>query len=121
MVNLKCKKKAKYVKETMVRDNDEVEALKEEHFNVHRRLYNQTEFLRTYPSQPYGGFNLIEFMKKSYGKSFTPSRECAKRTLYNRVPAVKYIKNYKRDYFLPDLLSGLTVILIYSLNEYIFK
>ncbi len=109
MVNFKCKKKAKFVKEIGPRDNDEVEALKEEHFNVHRRLYNQTEFLNTYPSKKYEGFNFFEFMKKSYGKSCTPSKECAKRTLYNRVPAVKYIKNYKRDFILPDLLAGITV------------
>lgn len=109
MVNFKCKKKVKYVKDSGKRDNDEVEALEEEHFNVHRRLYNHTEFTRSYPSKSYEGFNFLEFMKKSYGKTCMPSKDCAKKTLYNRLPAVKWIKNYKRELFLPDLLAGITV------------
>lgn len=111
MVNLKkcIKKKPKYVKERFTLDKDEREALEEEHLNVHRRLYNHTEFTKTYPVNIFFGFSFLSLVKNMLMKSFKPSKECGKRTLYNRVPAIKWIKNYKRELVLPDLLAGITV------------
>ena len=110
-----CKKKnkEKYVKDILPKDNDEMEALEEEHFNVHRRLYNQTEFSKSFPSNKFVSFSIILFLKNLFTKTCAPSKECAKKQLYNRVPAIKWIKNYINEFILPDFLAGITVIFLF--------
>ena len=103
-----CKKKQKYVKEAFQKDRIEVEALEEENFGVHRRLYNQTEFSKLHPASKFVGFNFLIFLKLILANC-APSKDRAKKQLYNRVPAIKWIKNYKSAFFIPDLLSGITV------------
>ena len=51
------KKQNKYIKDVLLKDNDEVEALEEEHFNIHRRLYNHTEFTKIYPTNQFLSFS----------------------------------------------------------------
>ena len=115
----KCKKKSKYVKKSTLNEKTGIELAGEEYLNLHRRLYNQTDFDRIFPSQKYEGFNLFELIKKSNGKSCTPSKECVKRTFYNRFPVIKWLKNYKKEFFLPDLLAGITVSLLFVIFYYL--
>jgi hypothetical protein len=51
-----CKKKEKFVKGKFQKDLIEVEALEEENFGVHRRLYNQSEFSKLHPASKYCEF-----------------------------------------------------------------
>ena len=52
------------IKDVLPKDNDEVEALEEEHFNIHRRLYNHTEFTKIYPSNQFLSFSYKVVQKK---------------------------------------------------------
>lgn len=102
-------KKQKYIKEQFPKDDDEIKALNDERFNVDRRLYNQTEFLKVHDAKPYLGFSLLSILSSIYEKNIKPSKTCGKKTLYNRLPAIKWLKNYHKDYALPDFLAGITV------------
>lgn len=88
----------------------EQEALNEDRFNVNRELYNHTKFLRYHRVENFVGFSLMSMLADIYVKSLKPGPDCLKRTLYNRIPAIKWIKRYKiKEDLLADLLAGLTV------------
>ena len=104
-----CRKKRQTVEPPPVYDEDEVQSLNEERILVNRRLYNQTEFKKSFPASAYIGFSIWSFLQVFFGKHMKPGKDCAKKTLYNRLPSIKWLKKYKREYFLPDLFAGITV------------
>lgn len=106
---IKILKRKKFVKASFPVDHDEVAALEEEKIHIHRRIYNDTEFHKVHPANLFMGFSFLSMLKSIWLKNVKPSKECGKRTLYNRIPAVKWLKNYKRELVLPDLLAGITV------------
>jgi hypothetical protein len=108
------KKKQKYVKETLPIDDNELKALEDERFTVNRRLYNQTEFSKIHQANPYLGFSILSMLLSIYEKSIKPSKTCGKKTLYNRLPAIKWLKNYHRELVIPDFLAGITVNIIFN-------
>ena len=87
----------------------EVEAINSERVLVDRQLYNYPKFAKEFDPAPYTGFGFVEMMKDIYTKHFHPSKHCAKKQLYNRVPAIKWLKSYKLDDLLADFLAGITV------------
>ena len=107
--SLKCCRKKKQTVESPVYDEDEVLTLYEERILVNRRLYNQTEFKKSFPASAYVGFSVWSFLQIFLGKHMKPGDKCAKKTLYNRIPSIKWLKKYKREDFLPDFFAGITV------------
>jgi hypothetical protein len=92
-------------------DTDENET-KYGNINIERRAYSQHAFEKVYQQEKYIGFQPLEQIKESCRRScdYNDPKKCFKKQLYNRVPAVKWLKNYRiKEYFLPDLLAGLTV------------
>ena len=110
----KCLEKEIYAKEEFPQDEAEVKALEDEHFIVNRRLYNQTEFTKAHRSNSFVGFSLISLLMSIFHKNLKPSKECGKKTLYNRIPAIKWLKNYKSEHVLPDFLAGITVLIHFN-------
>ena len=89
--------------------NEEI-ALNEEFINVERPIYNYPAFISVYPVNKFMGFNLLAMLSELYLLHFKPSKECGKKMIFNRLPCLKWIRNYdlKRN-FLADLLAGMTV------------
>ncbi len=89
--------------------NEEEDDSSESNVNINRKLFNQTSFTKSYPSSEFIGFSVFLMIKTFLFKHFTPSRGCVKTILYKRIPSIKWIKSYQREYFMPDLLAGITV------------
>ena len=84
--------------------------LDDERYLVDRKVYNHPKFVNEFKPGPFVGFSFIELLKGLYVKHFSPSKHCAKKQLYNRIPAIKWLKSYKlKDNLLADVLAGLTV------------
>ena len=106
-----CKASDQTPKEKNLADNknEEEDEDSECNVNINRKLYSQTNFSKSYPSSEFIGFGVFLLLKTFLFKHFTPSRVCAKTILYNRIPSIKWIKSYRREYFMSDLLAGITV------------
>ena len=91
-------------------EKDENDALYKDRFNVNRELYNYPKFTKAHMVGVFVGFSLLEALKDLFTKHIKPGRNCMKKTLFNRIPALRWIKNYRvKEYLLADLLAGLTV------------
>ena len=91
-------------------DEVEVKALNEGKYFVKRQVYNYTKFAQEFEPSPFVGFSLIALLKVIFFKHLYPSKQCGKKQLYNRVPSIKWIKNYNpKEFLLADVLSGLTI------------
>ena len=91
-------------------DPVEAEALNEEKLTVQRDVYNYTKFAKEFEPIPFGGFSLITTLQAAFLAQLYPSKICLKKQLYNRIPAIKWMKNYSiKECLLADILAGLTI------------
>ena len=96
--------------ENIIDEKDENEALEKDRFNVNRELYNYVKFTKRHPVSVFIGFSFLSMLKSMLFKHCKPGHHCVKKNLFNRIPAIRMIKNYRiKEYFLADLLSGITV------------
>lgn len=77
--------------------------------NISRKLFNQPEFSEKYPSNEFIGFSIIYIIKSLFIQCFNPSKKCTRKFIKNRIPAIQWIRHYKKEYILPDILAGMTV------------
>ena len=105
-----CKPKKIKAPEPDPIDPIENEALNEDRMLVDRQVYDYPKFVKEYDASEFMGQGFIQLLKDIYIKHLRPSKHCAKKQLFNRIPAIKWLKSYKvREYLLADLLAGLTV------------
>ena len=88
---------------------DHVEEL-ESKVEIQRPIYTETSFENKYASKKYKGYEPISEIKKEINSHFGNGKNSLKKQIYNRMPCVKWLKDYRiREYFLADLLAGLIV------------
>ena len=89
-------------------EQDEHEALHKSRFNINRELFNYTEFVNTYPAKEPEGFSLRSTLRMVYSRHFKPSGQCFKKNLLNRVPGIRFVKNYRvKENLFADILAGI--------------
>ena len=81
--------------------------LKEEFF-VKRPLYTYKSFRKTFPETPGQSF-LVKFLVNIWRKQCRPSSACFKYHIFNRLPFIRLLNQYKKEYFLFDFLTGIEV------------
>lgn len=87
-----------------------------EYLRVNRELYNHPKFVKTFPidESAVKDSGIMSSVKAVYDKNLKPSKACGKKQLYNRIPAIKLIKNYRiKEYLLSDLLAGIIVSIMH--------
>jgi hypothetical protein len=98
------------VAEQRLEERDENEALYKDRFNVNRELYNHPKFARSHPVSFFVGVSFFAMLQSTFAKHCKPSNNCVKKNLFNRIPALRWLKNYRvKEYLLADVLAGLTV------------
>lgn len=91
-------------------DDSDDRAIDGKLIEVKRKLLNKKNFDTIYPNDEFRRFNLKSYCKKSCCKKFKLTRPCLKQQLYNRIPAIQWLKNYKfGSFFLSDLVAGLSI------------
>ncbi len=125
MPNLGClnrKGKNEPEKETKQQANSEIPLDPEEHdagvfkdrFNVNREVYTCPQFTKAHPENVFLGVSLLAIIRDLLVKQCKPSGHCAKRTLLNRVPAIRFVKNYRiKDNLFADILAGINVAIMH--------
>ncbi|CAF0929886.1 unnamed protein product [Brachionus calyciflorus] len=78
--------------------------------NINRPCYNFAKFSHEHESNDFERFNPFFFIRDMFLKSCSPGKTCIKKNIFNRLPAIKWIKNYDiKEMLIPDLISGITV------------
>jgi 3-dehydroquinate dehydratase len=82
----------------------------DEIINVERKVYSYKNFSREHPSETHNETDLFEFFRAFYLKLLRPGKNCMKKNIENRIPALKMIRTYRvKEYLLADILAGLAV------------
>ena len=91
-------------------EENEIETF-ESTVNVRRPIYTEPNFEKKYQRKnDYKGFQVGEEIKTEFKRHFGHGKNSVKKMIYNRMPCVKWLKDYRvREYLLADLLAGLTV------------
>ena len=90
--------------------NDKDNDLKDVDLNIKRKAFDYSTFINNYPIDKFEGFGILATLSEFYEKNLRPNKRCSKSTLYKRVPAFKWLQEYRiKEYLLADILSGLTV------------
>lgn len=77
---------------------------------IDRPNLNEKLFQEKYTLQKFKSENVLNGSKNYIKKYYTPNPSCMKRFLFDRVPIIKWIKEYNiRQCLLKDLISGLTI------------
>lgn len=115
----KCKQETENVDEII--DHQECDESNQAQIEIKRRLYNYPVFAKNYTPIAYVGFSFSLLFSNLFQKHLKPSKMCFKKAIYNRIPAIKWIKKYKiKEFFLADLLAGITVGIMH-IPQGIFK
>jgi MFS superfamily sulfate permease-like transporter len=82
-----------------------------ENLNIHREVFTFSKFVQSHHvASDTDKINLLASIKVNLIKNCKPSKLCAKKQLFNRLPGLKMLKNYPvKEYFLADLLAGAIV------------
>jgi hypothetical protein len=89
---------------------EEDRVLNEEKITIDRRIFNHTNFTKTYPPTIYQGFSVLALFYELYVRHFKPSQVCLMKQVRNRLPIIRMFKTYRpKDHLLPDVLAGITV------------
>ena len=90
-------------------EENEVEEI-ENTVEISRPVFTEPNFKRIYEQQDYRGFEPISEIKKEFHRHFSYGKDSVKKMVYNRIPCVKWLKDYRwREYLISDLLAGLIV------------
>lgn len=106
-----CCKKCKKVKDNVNINGDEnEEELIERTINISRPVYTEPNFNKVYEQHQYKRFEPIKEIKKELNKHFSHGKNSVKKMIYNRLPIVKWIKDYRiKEYLFADFLAGLII------------
>lgn len=78
--------------------------------NIDRPVYNQAKFEQEYKINAFQGFSLFYFIREMAVKSCTPGKECVRKNVFNRIPAIGWLKEYNiKESLMADLFAGITV------------
>lgn len=78
--------------------------------NVSRPVYTEPNFNKVYKQNEFKGFQVNKEIKNELTKHFGHGKNSVKKMVYNRLPIVKWLKDYRiRENFLADILAGLLV------------
>lgn len=100
------KKKKAEIKEK----NYELDPSLQINVNIDRPAYNQAKFEQDYKINAFQGFSLFYFIREIAVKSCKPGKECIRKNIFNRLPAISWLKEYNvRESLMADLFSGITV------------
>ena len=88
----------------------EIDPSLESNLNISRPAYNQAKFEQKYEIGSFQRFSLWYFIREIAVKSCTPGKECVRKNLLNRIPAIGWLRDYSiRDSLMSDILAGITV------------
>ena len=91
-------------------DEDSQYDIIEKTVNISRPVFTEQKLKSIYENIDYAGFEPISEIKKELHKNFGNGKESFKKIVYNRIPCVKWLKDYNfKEYLLADLLAGLVV------------
>ena len=77
---------------------------------IDRSAFNKKKFDDYTPSNEYPNFQVKGYIKNKIKNDLKCDKTACKKQIYNRLPAIRWIKNYNfKEFFLHDLLAGLTV------------
>jgi MFS superfamily sulfate permease-like transporter len=97
-----------------VQEEDHDTAASKDRFNVNREVYTHARFTKSHPENVFIGVSLLAMLKHLFIKDCMPSSHCAKRTLFNRVPAIRFVKNYRiKENLFVDILAGINVAIMH--------
>lgn len=90
---------------------DETIDIKDTQLCINRPAYNKKTFDSNYaPSSEYPNFQLANYVKEKLQICYKWDRPSIKKQVYNRIPAIKWLKNYNvREFLFNDCIAGLTV------------
>ena len=78
--------------------------------DISRPVFTEENFENFYKNSDYVGYEPISEIKKELHKNFGNGRESVKKFIFNRIPCLKWLKEYNaREYLLADMLAGLVV------------
>ena len=107
-----CTRRCRKVKdaEDIKVEADEFETF-QNNVEIKRPIYTEPNFEKKYERiNDFKGFQVGEEIKKEFKRHFGHGKNSVKKMIYNRMPCVKWLKDYRvREYFLADLIAGLTV------------
>ena len=88
-------------------------------FDLHRRNFNQTEFEAAFPAKDPESDNPIKSTFHYIFKYYKPSGNCATHFLFDRLPFIGWMRDYKlKEYLIKDLIAGLTIGVIHIPQGY---
>lgn len=88
--------------------------LKNERVRIDRPVYTQKIFNQHYDINKQSSFNFILYFSLFFKNLFICDQQIAKKRLYNRLPCIKWIRNYRiKENLLADTIAGLTVGILY--------
>lgn len=83
-------------------------------FDLHRRYFNQAEFDAAFPSKDPKSDNPVRSAFHYLFKYYKPSGACATHFLFDRLPFIGWLREYKlKEYLVKDLIAGLTIGVIH--------
>ena len=86
------------------------EELIEKSIDIKRPVYTQPNFNKIYEQNEYKGFEPTREIKKELKRHFGHDKNSVKKMIYNRLPIVKWLKDYRiGEYLISDLLAGIII------------
>ena len=99
------------------KDND----LVEKKVDISRPIFTDEKFKNIYKTSDFKGFEPVSEFKKELHKNFGNGKESVKKLILNRIPCLKWLKEYNiKEFLLADILAGLVVGFTHvSLRKYL--
>lgn len=88
--------------------------LKDEHVSIERPVFTENIFGSNYKREQSEESEIIQAVKNKAQSLCSFDKKCVKKFLYNRIPCIKWLKDYRiKEYLGYDIVAGLTVGVLY--------